>query len=97
MDKLHKNLELEREAYMQEHPSFRILGQNFICPDSAIDKICHDAKFISCVEDLNSVNVGAEIKSRFFRVIHSTLSVHALTQHHHIFHYHHLVPLTIMC
>ena len=69
MKKLKENLEAEREAYIFDHPSFRMLGPNFVCPNSVIDKICLDAKFITCIEDLNTVIVAAEVKSRFLRVV----------------------------
>lgn len=29
--KLRENLEAEREAYISEHPSFLMLGRNFVC------------------------------------------------------------------
>ncbi len=57
---------------MHEHPSFQMLGRNFVCADSVIDKICLEAKFITSTEDLNSVVIG---KSRFVRVILSTFAV----------------------
>ena len=63
LTKLKENLEAEREAYMLEHPNFKILGRNFVCPDSVIE-----AKFVRSIEDLNVV-IRAEMKSRLFRVI----------------------------
>ena len=73
--KLKENLKAEREAYMMEHPSFRMLGSSFVCPDSAIDKICHDAKFIVSIEDLGIIHIQSDVKARFLRVILHTLSV----------------------
>ena len=68
--RLKDNLKLEREAYIKEHSSFRMLGADFVCADSAIDKICLDSKFISSIEDLDViVSIRPEIKSRFLTVI----------------------------
>ena len=60
---------------MKEHPSFQTLGENFVCDDAAIDKICQDARFISSAEDLHIVNIRPEVKSRFFAVILRSFSV----------------------
>ena len=38
--KLKENLIVERQAYMDDHPSFKILGPSFVCADCAIDAIC---------------------------------------------------------
>lgn len=83
MTELKKNLEAEREAYMHEHPSFQMLGRNFVCADSVIDKICLEAKYIASTEDLNNIVIGAEIKSRFLRVILSTFAVTPTPRLHH--------------
>ena len=74
-DRLRQNLKAEREAYLKEHPSFQMLGANFICDDAAIDKICQDSKFISSIDDLHIVNIRPEVKSRFFAVIQHTFTV----------------------
>ena len=86
-EKLRENLKAARQAYIQEHPSFQMLGPNFVCADSAIDKICQNAKFISSVEDLNFVTVRPEIKSKFLRVILSTLSVASTPRRHTLNHH----------
>ena len=74
-ERLRQGLKAEREAYMKEHPSFQMLGENFMCDDAAIDKICQDARFISSAEDLHIVNIRPEVKSRFFAVIQRSFSV----------------------
>ena len=79
--RLKENLKAEREAYMLEHPSFQMLGLNFVCADSAIDKICENSKFINSVDDLDFVNIKQEIKSRFISVIHFTFSDASTHQH----------------
>lgn len=35
------------EAFMEEHLSYKMLGQSFICPECIIDKICDEARFLS--------------------------------------------------
>lgn len=83
--KLRENLEAEREAYILEHPSFQMLGPNFVCANSVIDKICLDAKFIVSNEDLNILSIGTEIKTRLLRVILSTLSVAPTPRRHNLY------------
>lgn len=87
-DKLKDNLKVERQSYIQDHPSFLMLGPNFVCPDSAIDKICHEAKFVTSLEDLYFVSIHSDIKSRFLKVILSTLSA-APTPHRSTLRHHH--------
>lgn len=67
--RLKENLKLERQAFIQEHSSFSILGTNFVCPDSAIEKICDDVKFISSIGDLNNITILPEMKSRLLEVV----------------------------
>lgn len=82
MTTLRANLVAEREAYLSEHPSMRMLGPSFVCADSVIDKICDDAKFTAAIEDLDAITIGPDIK---YRVIRSTFSF-APTSHRHTLH-----------
>lgn len=80
---LRANLVAERESYLSEHPSLRMLGPSFVCADCVIDKICADSRFISSIEDLGIISIGPDIKSRFLRVILSTLSLAPTLRRHH--------------
>jgi len=82
MTLLKANLEAERESYISEHPSLRMLGPSFVCADSVIDKICCDSKFIASIEDLSTINIGPDIKSRFLIVILNTLSLAPTPRRH---------------
>ena len=81
---LRANLEAERESYLSEHPSLRMLGPSFVCADCVIDKICADSKFISSIEDLSTISIGPDIKSRFLGVILSTLSLAPTPRRHNL-------------
>ena len=57
-----------REEMLEEHPSFRMVGTSFLCPDTTIKKICLEAKFCKSTEDC-SVNLRTELKDKFSAVI----------------------------
>lgn len=71
-DRLKQKLVAVREEVYNERPSFSIVGIRFLCPDSTIDKICKEAKFIESIEDLSSLRIRPELKERFFNVISDT-------------------------
>ena len=63
------------DDFLEKHPSYKMLGRSFICPDTVIDKICSEAKFLNSIEDLNSIiGLRPEIKSNLFHVVISVLS-----------------------
>ena len=83
---LKANLEAERESYLSEHPSLRMLGLSFVCADCIIEKICADSKFISSIEDLGTISIGPDIKFRFLEVILNTLSLAPTPRRHNVHH-----------
>lgn len=68
-DTIKLKLELEREKYIQEHPTLGILGAQLVCPDSIIKTVCGNARFISVIGDMDSLCLRQELKERFFIVI----------------------------
>lgn len=62
-------LKRERAEYMAAHPTLRILGKQFVCPDSVINNVCSSAKFISCISDMDLFCIRQELKNQFFNVI----------------------------
>lgn len=58
----------EVDMYIEEHPSYRMLGRDFVCPSCVIEKICSEARFFNSVDDLNIVLLRPELKMRFFNV-----------------------------
>ena len=62
------------DEYMEENPSFNMLGRSFVCPDCVIDNICTQARFIKSQDDLSFVQIHPELKSRFFNVVRNVLS-----------------------
>ena len=64
----------EVDAYITDHPSYRMMGREFVCPECAIDKLCSEARFFRCIEDLDVVQLRPEIRLRFFSVMCSVLA-----------------------
>ena len=68
-DELKENLMSVREEVYKEMPSFRMVGISFFCPESTIDKLCREAKFIKTEEDLSQFGIRSVLKDKFFNVI----------------------------
>ena len=47
----------EVDAYIEDHCSYQMLGREFVCPECAIDKLCSEARFFRCIEDLDVVQL----------------------------------------
>ena len=47
----------EVDAYIEDHCSYRMVGREFVCPECAIDKLCSEARFFRCIEDLDVVQL----------------------------------------
>ena len=62
-----------RQQVLEEHPSFRMVGVNFICPESTIKKLCSEAQFAANADDF-SVHIRPELKEKFFSVIFGSSS-----------------------
>ena len=39
----------EREQYLELHPSYKMIGADFVCPLDVINDLCSRARFIDCV------------------------------------------------
>ena len=50
-----------RVKTLAEHPSFKMVGVDFLCPDAAIKKLCEEAQFMN----ETSVAVRLELKNKF--------------------------------
>ena len=73
--KLKERLVSAREEYLLKHPDFTMLGVGFVCPDSSIDKICEEAKYIASADNFPSdVQVRSDLKNIFFSIISSSSS-----------------------
>ena len=57
-----------REEVYEEMPSFRMVGISFFYPESTIDKLCREAKFIK-TEDVLQFGIRSVLKDTFFNVI----------------------------
>ena len=77
-DELVTNLKTElraaRSRYLEENPSFSMVGPEFVCPDVTIDELCSQATYIDTVSDITIFGIKPELKERFFNVISSVLS-----------------------
>ena len=64
----------EREKILLEHPSYRMIGIDFVCPDSVLDKICEQSKYFSSVDDMKIYGVRPEFRDKLFRVVMDVIS-----------------------
>ena len=62
---LEHRLKAIRETALREHPAFRMLGVNFVCPDSTIKQLCEEAKYAKDFKDF-TVLVRMELRDKFF-------------------------------
>ena len=63
---------LERTRYITQHPGYRILGPQMVCPDCVINHVCKIAHSIESEADLSRVN--RNLRPYFFKVIQDCLS-----------------------
>lgn len=63
-----------REEVLSEKPAFRMVGIGLLCPDSTIDELCKQAKYIDSVEDVSLFGIRSELKEKFFKAISDTCS-----------------------
>ena len=68
-ERLKTRLLEEREKIMDENPSYRMVGHNFVCPDAVIAELCKQAKYITSVDDLNIFCLRPQLRSRFLKVV----------------------------
>lgn len=72
-EELKKKLELAREDFLDKHPSFRIVGIDFVCTNLAIEKLCEEAKYLHSADDI-PMEIRPELRDIFFSVIISSSS-----------------------
>ena len=61
-DDLKQKLIAVREVY-KERPSFSFVGVRFLCPDSTINNLCKEAKYIESIEDPILLGIRSEEKN----------------------------------
>ena len=62
---LEAKLMAAREEILDTHPSFRMVGINFLCPDSIIKTLCSEAQFANNTQDF-TVQIRSEFRDKFF-------------------------------
>lgn len=67
------HLKTERANYITNHPALAILGVQLVCPDSVIDSICSNVKFVSVASDMDRFCLRRELKPIFYNVIMAAL------------------------
>ena len=70
---LAEKLKMARERFRREHPAFQMVGIDFVCPTSTIEKLCKEAKYIVSADDLPT-EVRSELKDIFISIIASSSS-----------------------
>ncbi len=69
-DTLKKIMIDARRQYIQQHPNFLMLGENFVCPDSVIDSVCKQSKFVEYPGDLDDIfGLRPELRPIFYKTI----------------------------
>ena len=74
IDELKSRLVQERENILLEHPNYRMIGVDFVCPDAIISEVCKQSKYISSVEDMKIYRLRPEFRDRLLNVIMNVLS-----------------------
>ena len=72
---LKERLLQERHIYVQDHPAFLFLGEEAVCPESIIDNICTNSKFIKTKEDIDCIfGLRSELSDKFLNILLDVLS-----------------------
>ena len=72
---LKENLLEERQKIIEENPSFKMIGANYICSDVVISNLCDKASFIRDVDDISTMHsLRPALRERFFNVIMDTVT-----------------------
>ena len=59
-----------RRQYILEHPSFLMIGESVVCPDSVIDSVCKQSKFVKSPGDLDDMfGLRPELRPIFYKII----------------------------
>ena len=61
-DDINACLKRARANYIKIHPSSAILGEQLVCPDSVIESVCGDAKFVSVASDMDRFCLKKDLK-----------------------------------
>ena len=65
----------ERDEITHKHPSFRMLGSEFVLSSAVIKSICKDVSFIDSVEYIKEqYSIRPELCDNLFRVIENVVS-----------------------
>ena len=64
----------ERDAFMQDHPNYLMIGCDFICSTAMIDDICKNARFITSKESLSTTyDILPDMKDKLYKSIEELL------------------------
>ena len=66
---LRSRLVEERDAILNENPMYRMIGVNFLCPDSVLDQLCERASHITSVDHLDIFCLRSDFRDRFYKVV----------------------------
>ena len=64
---------VERTKFISQHPGFRILGPQMVCPDCVIDDVCKIAHSVQSEAQLSRVN--RKLRPHFLKAIQDCLSM----------------------
>ena len=63
-DLLVEKLKAVRNDFMKNHPAFKMIGEEFVCPNSTISKVAENSKFITSADDF-PIELRVELKDVF--------------------------------
>ena len=68
---LREKLIKARKDFLDQRDDFYMVGMGFVCSDSAIDKLCAEAKYIKVIDDIPAELFGIwpDLKISFFQII----------------------------
>ena len=73
-EQLRLRLVAERKKLLSAHPSYRMIGPDFVCSDAAIGGLCQQAKYCNNIDDVDTYHIQPESRDRIFNVLMETVS-----------------------
>lgn len=59
----------ERDRLLIENPMYRMIGVNFLCPDSVLEQLCERASYISSTDHVDIFCLRPQFRDRFYKVV----------------------------
>lgn len=74
----------ERAAYIEQHPKYKFIGEEFVCSKSMINTIASQAQYIRSAEDLgDQLALRRDLRDRFYTVLMQCMCDAPAAKRHH--------------